>query len=102
MDTLEIQCRGSGSAFCVRVVPRTSRNEIAGTYKGAVRLRLTGPPVEGAANKALIRLLSDLLGVPKQDVEIVTGHSGRQKLIAVFSLSPQDVHERLVKDGLLA
>jgi len=92
---VNITQRKGAAAFTVRVVPRASRNEIAGIQEDMIRIRLTAPPVEGAANKALVKFLANALGVSKRDIEIVTGHSGRQKVVSVHGLSPQDLKARL-------
>jgi uncharacterized protein len=92
---IRITERKGGAAFPVKVVPRASRNEIAGVEEGALRVRLTAPPVEGAANQALVKLLAGVLQVPARDVELMTGHGGRHKVIGVTGLSPQEVEARL-------
>ena len=84
-----------GVRFTVKVVPRASRNEIVGSQEGILRVRLTAPPVEGAANKALIALLSGRLRIPKRDIEIVAGHTSRKKVVYVGGLSAREVSTRL-------
>ncbi len=79
----------------VKVVPRASRNELAGVQNGVIRVRLTAPPVEGAANQALVEFLADRLGVPRRNVEIVAGHTGRQKVVSVSGLSADQAIDRL-------
>lgn len=69
--------------FRVRVVPRASRSEVAGEHDGALRVRVAAPPVEGAANEELARLLSREFGVPARDVEIKSGHASKTKLVRV-------------------
>ena len=69
--------------FAVRLVPRASRSEIAGEHDGALRVRVTAPPVDGAANDELIRLLAGALGVPRSSVEIRSGQSSRLKQVRV-------------------
>jgi uncharacterized protein (TIGR00251 family) len=69
--------------FAVRVTPRASRAAITGVHGGALKVSLTAPPVEGAANAALIELLSSALGVPKRAVRIEHGDHNRQKTLAV-------------------
>lgn len=69
--------------FTVRVVPRASRSEIVGEHNGALRVRLAAPPVDGAANEELIRLLAIALGVGRSAVEIVTGHTSKTKTLRV-------------------
>jgi uncharacterized protein (TIGR00251 family) len=65
------------------VIPRARTDEIAGTREGALLVRLTAPPVEGAANDALIAFLADRLRVPRRAVRIVGGERGRHKRVAV-------------------
>ncbi len=84
-----------GAAFPVRVVPRASKNEISGRHGDAVKIRLTAPPVEGAANEALVDFLSEILEVRKSQIEILSGHTSRDKVVCVIGLSPQAVEERL-------
>jgi len=70
----------------VRVQPRASRDALAGERAGALVVRLTAPPVEGAANEALARFLGKALGVPPSAVRIVAGETGRNKVVAVAGL----------------
>jgi uncharacterized protein (TIGR00251 family) len=92
---IRITAQEGGAAFSVKVVPRASRNEIAGVQGEAIRVRLTAPPIEGAANRALVKLLAETLKVPEHDVEIVTGHAGRQKVVRVAGLSAHELGARL-------
>jgi len=72
-----------GLTFAVRVVPRASRSEIAGEYNGALRVRIAAPPVEGAANRELIRLLAKSFKLPKNAVEIVSGVGAKSKIVRI-------------------
>ncbi|MFN2245265.1 MAG: DUF167 domain-containing protein [Anaerolineae bacterium] len=92
---VDLRQRGEAVAFSVRVVPRASRNKIEGIKDGAVRIRLTAPPVEGAANEALIGFLSSVLRVPKQDIELVSGQTARNKVVSVSGLSAEEIEARL-------
>ena len=69
--------------FAVHVQPRAARSEISGVRGDDLRVRLTAPPVEGAANAALVVLLADALGVPKRSVRIVSGESSRAKVVEI-------------------
>lgn len=84
-----------GAAFGVRVVPRASKNEISGRHRDAVKIRLTAPPVEGVANQALIDFLAERLDVSKTQIEILSGHASRDKIVCVVGMTPQEVEERL-------
>jgi uncharacterized protein (TIGR00251 family) len=86
-----------GVTFPVRVVPRASKNEIAGVHGDALKVRLTAPPVEGKANETLIVFLAQRLGVRKSQVEIVAGTTSRRKMIRVMGVSPQEVEKHLLK-----
>ena len=76
---------GDGIVVNVFVQPRASRNQVAGRHGEALKLRLTAPPVEGAANKMCIAFLAEILGVPKSTLEIVAGHASRSKQVLVRS-----------------
>ena len=71
----------------VRVQPRASRDAIAGERAGALLVRLTAPPVEGAANAALLRLVARALGVPPSSIEILRGATGRDKLLRIAGVA---------------
>jgi uncharacterized protein (TIGR00251 family) len=72
-----------GLTFTVRIVPRASRSEIAGEYDGALRIRIAAPPVEGAANKELIRLLAKSFKLPQSAVVIVSGVASKSKIVRI-------------------
>lgn len=96
MRKFEITDAQPGAAFAVRVVPRASKNEIAGRVGDAIKVRLTAPPVDGKANQALVAFLAQKLGVRKNQVEIVAGETSRNKVVCVLGLSPAEVEERLL------
>ena len=73
------------------LVPRSSKNLIIGKEAGVYRIKVTAPPVDGKANKALVNLLSKRLRVPKRDIEIVSGKSSRLKSVRISGSS----HERI-------
>lgn len=97
-SALRISPTKDGASFAVKVVPRASREELAGVQDGALRIRLTAPPVEGAANRALVDFVARLLDLPKRDVDILAGHGSRRKVVAVRSLAPEEVAARLQAD----
>jgi uncharacterized protein (TIGR00251 family) len=69
--------------FAVRVVPRASRSEVGGEHNGALRVRISAPPVDGAANRELTRVLAKSFGVPQKAVEIVSGSTSKNKTVRV-------------------
>jgi uncharacterized protein (TIGR00251 family) len=70
----------------VHVQPRASRTEIAGIHGEALKVRLQTPPVDGAANEALLQLLAESLGVPPRQVRLVSGATGRAKVVEVHGV----------------
>lgn len=90
---------GEGGAaswrFPVRVQPRASRNALVGVEEGALRIRLTAPPVEGEANRALVRFLAEALGLRPAQVRLVAGGRSRRKWVEVEGLSAQELTARL-------
>lgn len=82
----------------VRVQPRASKNEIAGTIEGALKVRLTAPAVENRANEALIEFLSTLLKTPKSAVRIQSGERVRNKRVEVRGVTGQQVLDLLQEE----
>ena len=82
-DALRVESRGSVVRVCVHVQPRASRSEIVGLHGAALKVRLHAPPVDGAANEALVELIADVLNVPRRAVRIVAGLSSRAKTVEI-------------------
>ena len=94
--TINISEKESAATFFVRVVPRASKSEIVGEHDGMLKVRIASPPVDGAANTELIKLLAKQFGVSKSDVEIIGGETSKTKRIKITNISQTDV-ERLIK-----
>ena len=92
---MDIKEDKDGLTIAVRVVPRSSRSEIVGEIEGAVKVRLSSPPVDGAANAELIRLISKKLGVARSAVSIVSGETSKTKRLRVTGVSAQKLQEVL-------
>ena len=75
----------------VHVQPRASRSEVVGTHGSALKVRIQAPPVEGAANEAVISLLAERLGVPRRAVRIVAGSSSRGKTVEIDGTTEEAV-----------
>jgi uncharacterized protein (TIGR00251 family) len=75
----------------VRVIPRASRNQIIGVEDGTFKIKLTAPPVDGKANKALREFLAGRLSLAVGSVEIISGERSRQKLVRIHGLSLKEV-----------
>jgi len=83
----------AGVRFAIRVQPRASKNEVAGIYGTALKIRLQAPPVDGAANDALVSFLADLLGVSRRSVRIISGDSSRNKTVEVDGVTAQLIQQ---------
>jgi uncharacterized protein len=81
--------------FAVRVVPRSSRNQIVDVEGGVLKIKLTAPPVEGAANAALIEFVAEWLGVRRSAVSIVSGDKARNKLVRVKGVTREQVLNKM-------
>jgi hypothetical protein len=79
----------------LRVQPRASRSEVVGLHGDSIRVRLSAPPVDGAANDALIDLLAGVLGVARGAVRIRAGLGGRAKSVEVLGVSLSEAAGRL-------
>lgn len=79
----------------LHVTPRGSRNEVTGWRGDVLCVKITAPPVEGAANAALVKFVADTLGVRKSQVELVSGEKSRDKTVRVTGLSDADLRSRL-------
>jgi len=79
----------------VHVLPRTSREEVAGIHGDAVRIRLTAPPLENRANEALVRFLATALGVSRSRVEVAAGRRGRRKVVRITGMPREEIFRRL-------
>ena len=75
--------------FSVRVVPRASKSEIVGELDGALKVKIASPPVDGAANAELIKLLAKTFGVSKSEVEIIGGQTSKSKQIKLNGVTAE-------------
>ena len=78
-----LSSRGDGVLLQLSVMPNAKRTEVDGLHDGALRVRLAAPPIDGRANEALVAWLAKALGVPRRDVELLRGESGRRKQVAI-------------------
>jgi uncharacterized protein len=84
---------GGRVRFSVRVQPRASRSEIAGVYGDALKVRLSAPPVDGAANDALIEFLAHVFAVGRRDVRILAGEISRSKIVEIEGITERTLHD---------
>ncbi len=90
---LTVDSKDESVRFEVHAKPRAKKSRIVGVRGEALEVALAAPPVDGAANAELVRVLSDAFGIPKRSVEIVRGASAQKKLVAVKSVTPERVAE---------
>ena len=83
------------ATISIRVQPRASRNAVVGWTGDTLNIRLTAPPVEGAANAACLDFLADLLDIPQAQLEILQGARSRTKVVQITGLSQEEVYARL-------
>lgn len=84
---LDLREDKGGVTFRVRVQPRASKNQLSGVMDGAVKVRLAAPPVDGEANQACLKFFAHLFGVPQRSVELVSGHTSRNKTLRVCGVT---------------
>ncbi len=86
-----------GVLLSVKLQPRASTNEICEALGNELRIKVTAPPVDAAANEALIKLLAQRLNCPRNRVDLVRGHTSRHKTVKLHGLAAEDVLTRLGK-----
>ena len=96
MAGLRVSTTATGVRLSIRVQPRASDSRIAGVHGDALKVRLTAPPVNGAANAALVELLADTFGIAERGITIVAGASARTKIVELAGVTEEDVR-RLVQ-----
>ena len=96
---LEVEERAGAVRFAVRVQPRASRDAVDGEWQGALKVRLTAPPVEGEANEALSEFLAGLLKIPKSAVRILSGERSRTKRLELRGVSARQIYNLLIEEA---
>jgi len=90
METPKVQEVNGGIIFPVRALPRSSINEIVGSPSGSLKIKLTSPPIDGAANKLCVKSLSKWLNISKSRIQIVSGLKSRHKMIKIIGWNKND------------
>lgn len=86
---------GNKAKISLRVYPTTNRSEVVGFRNGVLQVKVSAPPTKGKANRELITLLSQLLEIGKGSINIIKGHTIRNKVVAIDGLSQEEVMKRL-------
>ena len=96
MTTLAfLRAQSDGVLLSVKLQPRASLNEIGEPLGNELRIKVTAPPVDAAANDALVRLLAERLDCARNQVELVRGHTSRHKVVKIYGVSQREVAEKL-------
>ena len=83
----------------VKVLPRAARNEITGAAGNELKVKVTAPPVDSAANEGVLRLLAEKLNCPRSALQLVRGQTSRHKTVAIHGLTVAEIAARLVPGG---
>jgi len=84
-----------GISLPVHVLPRSGKNEIAGLIEGRLKIKITAPPVGGAANRELVTFMAKLLGINRSSICLQTGRKGKRKLLKIKGIDEQTLLEKL-------
>ncbi len=95
MDNNWIEEIKEGLLICINVQPKASKTEIVGIHKDALKIKLTSPPVDGAANSLLIKFISKELGIAKSRINLRSGERSRQKKIIIEGMSEKEFLKKL-------
>jgi uncharacterized protein (TIGR00251 family) len=90
-----LTAQSDGITLAIKLQPRAANNEIGAANGPELRIRVTAPPVDAAANEALLRLLADTLDCPRGKVELIRGATSRHKAVKVYDLKASDVLTKL-------
>jgi hypothetical protein len=96
MTTLNcLRAQTDGALLSVKLLPRASANQIAGPAGEELKIKVTAPPVDDAANEALIKLLADKLDCARNRVELVRGQKSRHKVVKLHGVTPEEARQKL-------
>ena len=99
LEALRIETRGGTVRLSVHVQPRAAKDEIVGQHGTALKVRVQAPPVDGAANSAVVALIAARLRVPRRDVRVVAGESSRAKTVEIDGTSESAIRMLLTPTG---
>lgn len=85
----------AGAVLTLRIIPRAAKNSIQGQHGDALKVRLCAPPVDGAANIALIKFLSDTLSIPRARIQLLSGQTSRSKRVLLTGTKSNDIRGKL-------
>ncbi len=86
-----LRVQSDGTLLAVKLQPRASANAIGEALGDELRIKVTAPPVDAAANQALVEMLADRLGCSRSRVELIRGHTSRHKTLKLHGFKPEAV-----------
>lgn len=86
-----------GVLLAIKLQPRASANEIGERVGGELKVKVTAPPVDAAANEALLKLLAKHFDCGRNRIELVRGHTSRHKVVKIYGMSEETLEARLVE-----
>ena len=89
-----LRAQADGVVLAVKLQPRASTNEISAPLGAELKIKVTAPPVDAAANQALIELLAEKLGCSRGKVELIRGHNSRHKIILLHGFKPEEIQQK--------
>lgn len=92
-----MQASGDGVALTLHIQPGAKRSECVGEHGSALKIRLAAPPVDGKANEALLQFIGEKLGIPKRQIELISGATSRAKRVRVTGLAAEAIAKRLAE-----
>ncbi len=92
---LTVQPHADGATLALRVQPKAKRNAIVGEQAGALKVSVTAPPADGRANDAVLALLREGLGLQRSQLELLSGHTNRNKVVLVRGVTPAELLARI-------
>lgn len=90
-----ISVQPDGVSLAIKLQPRASANEIGDPLGNELRIKVTAPPVDAAANEALIRLLAERLNCPRSAVQLLRGHTSRHKVVKIYGFASDEILAKL-------
>lgn len=94
-----LRAQSDGVLLAIKLQPRASANQIGEPLGNELRVKVSAPPVDAAANEALIRLLAETLDCPRNHIELLRGHTSRHKTIKIYGLTTEALLARLAPAG---
>jgi hypothetical protein len=90
-----LRAQPDGTLLSVKLQPRASANEIGSPVGAELKIKVTAPPVDAAANEALIELLAEKLDCARNRIELIRGHKSRHKVLKLYGFTPEEVRQKL-------